>query len=234
MAMTPRLGTDHRTERESVLPHDETFDAAFDRLLKGPAGVELRRAHILEQFATRLYDGDFEKARVAIDTPHPRLAGRCPSELAETYDEMLTVKRLLPRSGNPQSRATTGLGAFLESVKQGWRDEFEPLVDLLQAAWALNEDQFAQLFGSSPPTLADWQQERVALSEQQMQRLRRLRRLHEAFRLMVRPQNYPEIWHIVWERGSFIGGRSIWEAYEEDGDAVLDLVEDYFRGAAGL
>lgn len=231
--MSAKQGINGLSGGESASADDAAFDAAFDRLLKGPAGVDLRRAHILEQLATRLFNGDFERAQTALDAPHPRLAGRCPGDLAETYEDMLTIKRILPKS--PKSRSGPGgIGAFIEAVKEGWRNEFEPMVDLLQAAWALDEDQFAQLLGSSPPTLADWQQERVDLSEQQMTRLRRLRRLHEAFRLMVRPQNYPEIWHIVWERGSFIGGRSIWEAYEQDGDAILDLAEDYFRGAAGV
>lgn len=209
---------------------DDEFDESFQDLLRGPAGAGLRRAHLLRQLATRVFSGDYGKAQKALDTPHPQLNYRSASQAAETPAGMSRVMRLIARVDRPQRR---GVGAFFQAISDGWRREFEPLLDLLPAAWGLSEEQFQLLLGARPPSLTDWQQHQVELDDVLKSRLARLRRLHEAFRQVVRPENYCEIWHTKFERGSVIGQKTLWEAYEDDGEPALDRIEAHFRELAG-
>lgn len=211
----------------------DSFDQRFEELLQGPAGTELRRAHLFEQLATRIFNGDYEKAQAALNTPHPQLGGRSANEAAETHEGMIEVKRLLAMATAEEPKPTCGLGYFIQSLEEGWRNEFEPLLDLLPAAWALNADQFALLLGTPPPTMTDWQQHTVKLDDALKSRLTRLRRLHFTFRAIAKPENYSEIWRIVWDRQTPIGARSLWQAYEEDGDPALDAMEVFFRSLTG-
>jgi hypothetical protein len=75
----------------------DSFDQRFEELLQGPAGTELRRAHLFEQLATRIFNGDYEKAQAALDTPASRSMGaerrpvRAPARYSATHHDRLAT-----------------------------------------------------------------------------------------------------------------------------------------------
>lgn len=206
----------------------DSFDEALIELLCGPNGASLRRRHLFDQIAITIFDGDFEKAKDAMVAPHPALGWQSPSEAAETHEGMISVKKLIAKSARSSS-SKRGIGALLDAFEDAQRREFEPLLDLLPAAWQLSAEQFASVLGSSPPSISDWQCRSIELTPEVIARLSRLRRFQETVRAAVEPENYREVWHTVWTGSSPIGTRSLWEAYQTDGDLALDAVEGNLR-----
>jgi hypothetical protein len=207
-----------------------SFDAALQERLRGPEGTDLRRAHLLELFARRLFRGDYHRAAAAMETSCPELDGRSPREAATTQEGMLEVKSLIEKKAAKPRQC--GVGVMLQALEDGWRDEYEPLLDLLPAAWGLTDEEFEPLLGVRPGWLRWWRQEKSKLGEQLRNRLRHLRQFSEAVRLVARREDYPLVWRTVWEPGSPIGERSPWEAVRDAGTPALDLLEEYFRALA--
>ena len=207
-----------------------SFDAALQERLRGPEGIDLRRAHLLELFAQRLFRGDYHRAAAAMETSSPQLDGRSPREAARTQEGMLEVKSLIERMAAKPQRS--GIGIMLQALEDGWRDEYEPLLDLLPAAWGLTDEEFEPLLGVHPGWLRWWRKEGGMLDEQLRNRLRHLRQLSEAIRLVARRADYPLVWRTRWEPASPIGERSPWEAVCDGGTAALNLLHDYFRALA--
>ena len=203
------------------------FDAKLQEAMRGPAGSVLRQAHLTEQFAKRLFQGDYHAARRAMETALPELAKATPREAALTHEGMLRVKEIIERRERALKRPR-GVWVVIDAFKEGWKRELEPLLDLLPAAWRLTDGEFELLLRSPPNWLNAWRNHEVELDEATMDRLRRLRRLHEAFRLVMNPLAYADAWRRPWHAESVIGGRSPWQAYEQDGDSALDVIEGYF------
>lgn len=117
------MATAHEKQVEGIEPREsaasstdlDRFDQEFDEPLNGPAGAELRRAHLLEQLATRIFNGDYETAQEALDTPHPQLDGRSASQAAETHEGMIEVKQLLAMTRGEKPKPTCGLGYFINA-----------------------------------------------------------------------------------------------------------------------
>ena len=206
----------------------ERFDAKLQEAMRGPEGSLLRQAHLTEQFAQRLFHGSYRAAVRAMETAMPELANATPREAALTHAGMLRVKQIIERRERA-SRKPRGVWTLINAFEEGWKRELEPLLDLFPAAWRLTDEEFELLLRSSPSWLNAWRNYEVELDEVTMDRLRRLRSLHEAFRLVMNPLAYAEAWRRPWKAKSVIGGRSPWQAYEQDGDPALDLVERYFR-----
>jgi hypothetical protein len=217
--------------RDRLLAKDVvSFDAALQERLRGPEGTDLRRAHLLELFARRLFRGDYHRAAAAMETSSPELDGRSPREAATTHEGMLEVKSLIEKKAAKPRQC--GVGVMLQALEDSWRDEFEPLLDLLPAAWGLTDEEFEPLLGVRPGWVRWWRQEKGMLDEQLRNRLRHLRQFSEAIRLVARREHYPLVWRTAWEPGSPIGERSPWEAVRDAGTPALDLLEEYLRALA--
>lgn len=98
-------------------------------------------------------------------------------------------------------------------------------IDLLQAAWHLEDDEFELLLGVPAGWLRAWRvHERHDVP---WQRARRLLRFHEALRYVARPPQYGAYLRRRWRADSPIGHRSILEAIFDEGDPTMDLIEQY-------
>lgn len=201
------------------------FDAEFQRQLRGPAGADLRRAHLLEELATRVFDGDYNQALRGMDQLFPDLAYKSLREAAETHDGMVEAKALIARLADRRPR---GLGALLDGLEARQRREFDVLLDLLQAAWGFDDAEFEKLLHADPGWLRAWRNHEVSPGHQLLERARRLLRLHEAFRLVIKPGGYAAAWRRRWRATSPIGQLSPWEAYLKGGEAALDVIESYY------
>jgi hypothetical protein len=101
----------------------------------------------------------------------------------------------------------------------------ETCIDLLQAAWHLEDDEFELLLGVPQGWLCAWRvHERHDVP---WQRARRLIRFHEALRYVARPTQYGDYLRRRWREGSPIGHRSILETILAEGDPAMDLIEQY-------
>lgn len=201
------------------------FDAELQRQLRGPAGAELRRAHLLEELATRVFDGDYDQALRGMDQLFPELVYRSPREAAETHEGMVQAKALIARLADRRPR---GIGALLEGLEARQRREFDMLLDLIQAAWGFDDADFEKLLHADEGWLRAWRNHEVSPDHRLLERARRLLRLHEAFRLVIKPGAYATAWRRRWRAGSLIGQQSPWQAYLKDGDAALDAIESYY------
>jgi hypothetical protein len=202
------------------------FVAAMDELQRGPAGAHIRLLHLREFIAERLFAGDFVKAERLLDLPNADLGGLSVKEAAETHENMLKAKELVEKL--EACGFSEGAMNFAEGVHFQWRQEYDLLIDMLPAAWGMIDEEFEQLLQTPTGWLQANRNHEVSPGPKILLRLRRLRSLHNAFRTVVRPQGYAEAWRRVWVHSSPIGKRSPWQAYQEDGDRALDLVEAYF------
>lgn len=224
MAHNPGNAADKNLLEELFTGRIVDFNDGLQERLRGPEGAALRRAHLVEQFAQRLFKGDYGKAYLAMATQDPALGGVSPGEAAETHEGMLAVKNLIARKGNEKQR---GLGALLDALQSARHNELCPLVDLLQAAWGLADQEFVYLLGVSPDWLESWRMGKVDISAEVAGRLRRLRQFHDALRKATHPLDYAKAWRGEWPPDGPLGKRSLWEAFQEDGDSALDVTETY-------
>jgi hypothetical protein len=160
------------------------------------------------------------------------LDGRSLREAAESDEGMLAIRSLIGQM--EWHRRNRGFGAFIQSIDDCWMQEFALLLDVLPIAWGLHEEEFEQLLGVPPSWLARWRNQQADIDTALRERLRRLRRFHDALRLVVLPQEYAAAWRSEWTAESPIGQRSLWKAFQEDGDAALDRLENYFWAVAEL
>jgi hypothetical protein len=106
--------------------------------------------------------------------------------------------------------------------------EDERLFDLLPAAWGMDDPTFEQIAGLPARWLWQWRNHYRAPSDEELARVRRLMRFHDAIRLVTYGDNpdYPGWWRRCWTETSFIGKRSPLEAILRD-PAILDKLEQY-------
>jgi hypothetical protein len=107
--------------------------------------------------------------------------------------------------------------------------EDERLFDLLPAAWGMDDPTFEQIAGLPARWLWQWRNHYRAPSDEELARVHRLMRFHDAIRLVTYGDNpdYPGWWRRCWSENSFIGKRSPLEAVLQD-PAVLNELERYF------
>jgi hypothetical protein len=206
------------------------FDAEFHRRLRGPAGAELRRAHLLEELATRVFHGDYDQALRSMNHPYPELDHKSLREAADTHEGMVQAKALIARLANPRPR---GVAALVEGLAARQRREFDVLMDLLQAAWGFDDVEFEKLLHADEGWLRAWRNHEVSPDHRLLERASRLLRLHEAFRLVLKPGGYAAAWRQRGPAGRLIGQQSAWQAYLEVGDAALDIIESHYAASAG-
>lgn len=103
----------------------------------------------------------------------------------------------------------------------------DTLIDLIQSAWQLEDDQMEQLLELAPGWLAKWRVHEAP--EFNYARVHRLVSFHDALRLHARPGRYDEYIRRVWKPESPIGARSILDALLSDGDHCMDLIAQYLR-----
>lgn len=203
------------------------FAAAMQRHARGPAGANLRLAHLREQVAIRIFGGDFDKARRLLDLPNAALGGLSIKEAAATHESMLEAKELIAKL--EISGFSEGLLVFAESIRSQWQQESELLLELLPAAWGMDDSEFEQLLEVPPDWLRAWRNHEVHIGPDVHRRIRRLRKLHDAFRLVFPPQRHAMAWRRRWRDDSPIGDESPWSAFIKDGDAALDKIEAHLR-----
>lgn len=110
----------------------------------------------------------------------------------------------------------------------------EGLFDLLQAAWGMDDATFEKVAGLPPKWMWEWRNHYRAPSDQELVRIRRLMRFHDAIRLVTYGEpDYSAWWRRVWRENSGIGNRSPLDAVLANGDATLDYLEQCFRSQAG-
>lgn len=225
-------------EKHPALPgkfaarHIASLDAELQKRMRGPAGGEIREAHVLEQVAQRLFGSNFDKARRLIEVPSTALGDLSMREAAATHEGMLQVKVLIEQLeavGFADGTLTLASGAHQLRV-----GEANLLIDLLPAAWGMTDREFEQILQSPEGWMRARRNHEVGLGPSIRARLRRLLRFQNALRLIAHPQGYAEAWRRPWARGSPIEARSPWEAYVEEGDAALDAIEAYLSASACL
>ena len=205
------------------------FDAGLQRMLVKPEGAELRSAYLLQQFAQRIYRGDYQKASEALDRTYSSLGDRSPRDVAATDAGMLMIRDLLAEmEWHARYRK---LDALYQSREDGATRELTLLLDLLPLAWGMNDPEFEELLKVPNNWLRLWQDHKVEVGPQR-ERLLRLRRLFDAFRAILRPRDLAAAWHSAWNAESPIGERSLLQAFQEDGDVALDRIELYLWGLA--
>ena len=213
---------------EKLFSGDVTgFDAAMQEHLQGPAGTDMRLAHLHEQIAHRLFAGDINKAARLVEMPIAALGGRTVREAAASHAGMIAAK------GAIAQLEALGIGAaslaHCEIAHRHWQSEMDLLLDLLPAAWGMSDSEFERLLRCPPGWIRAWRNHEVFVEPNVSERAARLRRLHNAFRLVVGEEGYAEAWRRPWSPDSPIGNRSPWQAYVEQGDLALDTLEAYFR-----
>ena len=208
------------------------FDAGVQQKLRGPEGADLRCAYLTEQFARRIHDGDLQEALQTMEKSFPSLGGLSPRQAAVTDGGMLAVRELIARmEWHARHR---GVGAFLQACGDSSMREFTLLLDFLPIVWALEDEEFEELLIVPRRWLSEWRQHDLELEGPSRERLLRLRRFHDALRLVVQPREHASVWRTVWKAEGPIGQRSLWQAFQEDGDAVLDRMENYFWAVSEL
>lgn len=121
-----------------------------------------------------------------------------------------SILRALPATaipGAPQhQREDNMLGLFL---------------DVLPAAWGLSEAEFEQLLNLPCGWLRAWRNHEVKIDDELKRDINELGVLQRRIRLVRTPDGYSRFWHHRWTAGSTIGARTPWQAFVEDGPAVL-------------
>lgn len=203
----------------------EGFDAAFQERMRGPLGSDIREVHLLEVVATKLFSGDLAKGARLLSVPTAALGGYSMLEAAATHDGMIQAKVVIERleaAGFGEGEAALAIAA--QQMRLG---EAHLLLDLLPAAWGMTDRDFEQILLVSRGWMIARRNHEVGLGPDVRVRLRRLLQFQNALALIVRPNAYAEAWRRPWKSDSPIGARSIWEAYQQDGDAVFDVVEAF-------
>jgi hypothetical protein len=107
----------------------------------------------------------------------------------------------------------------------------ELLLDLLQAAWGVDDVELEQLLGLSKHWLASHRNHDVAIGPAEHAGLQKLLGLHEALRLVVRPAGYSEWLRRSWRAESPISGRTPLQVMLEDGDDGIALIQALCRSS---
>lgn len=105
----------------------------------------------------------------------------------------------------------------------------ERLFDLLPAAWGMKDSCFEKVAGLPPRWLWQWRNHYRAPDAEELARIRRLMRFHDAISLILSEDpDYRDWWQRPWRDDSLIGNRSPYEAITQE-PALLDKMEAYPR-----
>lgn len=192
--------------------------------------ANLRHAYLLQQFATRVFRGDYQKAAEAVERSYLSLGNRSPRELAETDAGMLIARNLVAEM--EWSARHHGLAALHQVGKDNVMRELTLLLDLLPLAWGLCDEEFGRLLNVPSSWLRQWRDHAVDIDAVLQERLLRLRRFFDALRSVLGVSEQATAWCYIWTAESPIGQRSLLQAFEDDGDAALDLMELHLWGLA--
>lgn len=107
----------------------------------------------------------------------------------------------------------------------------ELLLDLLQAAWGVDDVELEQLLGLPEHWLASHRNHEVAIGPAENAGLQKLLGLHEALRFVVRPAGYSEWLRRSWRTVSPISGRTPLQVMLEDGDDGIALIQALCRSS---
>jgi hypothetical protein len=138
--------------------------------------------------------------------------------------DFLALRALQARLGQPKLEKEALPSVVCNGTSSVDMDE---LFDLLQAAWGLTDEEFEQLL-RAPAGWVRARRNHEVPSDKLGERLARLLKLHQAFRLVMDPRRYASAWRRPWHPESPLRNRSPWEAYVSDGDAALDVIQSYF------
>lgn len=124
------------------------------------------------------------------------------------------------------------LEQFRQGVANGARrakiaDE-ERLFDLLQAAWGMDDQTFEAVAGLPDRWLWQWRNHYRSPTHDDLARVRRLARFHDALRIVsYDAPNYADWWRRRWMEDSLIGARSPLKAVLDE-PAMLEKLRRYF------
>ncbi len=107
-------------------------------------------------------------------------------------------------------------------------EDFENYLDLIPAAWSMDDDTFERMIGVKSGYLDAWRNHEISITDEIRGPLRRVANFHETLRLHVAPRGYANWWRHSWAETSPIGARSPLQVWSEDGWDGLDLISRYF------
>lgn len=105
----------------------------------------------------------------------------------------------------------------------------ELLLDLLQAAWGVNDAELEQLLGLPEHWLSLHRNHEVAIGPAENAGLQKLLAVHEALRLVVRPGGYSDWLRRHWTPDSSIGKRTPLQVMLDDGDIGIAKIQSLCR-----
>lgn len=108
--------------------------------------------------------------------------------------------------------------------------DLESCLDLIPAAWDMDDDTFEQILGVEAGYLQSWRHHEVSVTANVLQQLRRVLIFHESLRLHVRPRGYAAWWRRNWAEGSAIGARTPLQVWQQDGWEGLNFIKRVFWG----
>lgn len=111
---------------------------------------------------------------------------------------------------------------------RGAEEDFENFLDLIPAAWNMDDDIFENMIGVRRGYLRAWRIHEVLLTEEIRGPLRRIASFHETLRLHVAPRGYADWWRRSWSETSPIGARSPLQVWSDEGWDGLDLIAQYY------
>jgi hypothetical protein len=131
-----------------------------------------------------------------------------------------------------QAHRTDPLGLRFEASGQE-RDiakDLESCLDLIPAAWDMDDVTFEQMLGVNAGYLRSWRHHEVKIDASVRQQLRQILIFHESLRLHVRPRGYADWWRREWAEGSAIGARTPLQVWQQEGWGGLNFIKRVFWG----
>lgn len=123
-----------------------------------------------------------------------------------------------------------GLRFEVNGAERELAKDLESCLDLIPAAWDMDDETFEQILGAEPGYLQSWRHHEVPVTATIRQQLRRVLIFHEVLRLHVRPRGYATWWHRSWAEGSAIGKRTPLQVWQQEGWDGLNLIKRVFWG----
>lgn len=132
--------------------------------------------------------------------------------------------------GDLETTLNLALEMIANAVRRAQAVHDERYFDLLPAAWGMDDETFEKVANLPSRWLFQWRNYYRAPSDDELARIRRLMRFHEAIRFVTYGEpNYAGWWRRRWRGDSCIGRRSPREAVLADGDSIMDTLELCFR-----
>lgn len=208
----------------------QTTDDLLAKLCSDPTGSNIRFTYVLDQYAERICSNDYKKASDKLFGPDQQLDGLSPVQALQDDSGLLRIRHRINEM--EWGALHKNLGRFLAVCSDANERNFKFMIALLPGAWGLTPEEFSQLLGLADASFLDDLNSEP--DEEVYKRVERLKRLLCAFCAVLRPPEFPAAWRVIWEDHSQIGERSLWRAFQEDGDVALDKFELYLWLIADL